>query len=255
MSGPRLMRPVVRDQQQRLGGRQPFALGMQRRQPGLQCPRLPAKPLRQLREVAGDHPGRPAGRLRLQGRRQLRNPRAVARHQRIHRHPQRRRQSLVVHVHPGRASHVHHVEHHKDGMPQLDHLRGVVEIPLKVRGVHHHQDQVRRGHLGLALEEDIPRDALVRRLRAQAVRARQVQHQHRIAPGRPQQRALLPLHRHSRVVAHLRPKPRQRVEERRLPAVRVARQHHQERPRGLAMRPHGSRTITRSASCRRNDRW
>jgi hypothetical protein len=56
---------------------------------------------------------------------------------------------------------IHHVERQQGGVAQFDDLGREVEIALKVGGVGHHHDQIRRRHIGDALEEDVPCDLFV----------------------------------------------------------------------------------------------
>ena len=65
----------------------------------------------------------------------------------------------------------------------------------------------------------------VERLRAQAVRTRQIEDDDPQMGRRPSKRAFLAFDRDAGVIAHLGPQPGQRVEEGGLPAVRVAGQH------------------------------
>ena len=109
--------------------------------------------------------------------------------------------------------HVDHVQRNQGGIPQLDYLRGVVEIALQVRRVHHHHDRRGRRQLGQAVEQDVARDLLVERLWTEAVSAGQVQHAGVQFGGRIKQTAFLALDRHARVVADFGAQARQCVEQ------------------------------------------
>jgi len=127
------------------------------------------------------------------------------------------------------AGHIHHVQRHQRRIAQLDDLSRAVKIPLEVRSVHHNHNQVRRRHVLHPVKENVPRNLLVQRLRTEAVGPRQIQNIDRRRGVDARQTPLLPLHSDPGVVAHFRAQSRQDIEQRRLPAVRIARENHQER--------------------------
>ena len=153
--------------------------------------------------------------------RQLGHAFAFTRDKREHGHAELLRQRGGVHRVAVLLGHVRHVQPENRRVAQLDDLRGVVEVALQIRGVHDHDHQRRRGHVGEPVEEDVARDFLIERLGAEAVSARQVEDGDAL---RALERAFLALDGDACVVADLRAQAGERVEERGLPAVRVARQ-------------------------------
>ena len=109
---------------------------------------------------------------------------------------------------------IHHVERHHDRHPQVEDLRGQVQVALKVRRVHQVHDDV-----GAAVQQVVARHDLLRGVRRQRVHARQVRDDHvlvaRVLP-------FLLLDGHARPVANVLAGTGQVVEHRRLAAVRVA---------------------------------
>jgi len=100
-----------------------------------------------------------------------------------------------------------------------------VQVALKIRGVHHDHDEIGRRNFRQPMEQHVARDLFVERLRAETVRARQVEHDHGRVLGRGQEPAFLAFDGDARIIADLRAQSRQRVEERGLAAVRIAGEH------------------------------
>ena len=161
------------------------------------------------------------GQLRLAHRHpQALHPLARVGLHRDHRHTQLLLQSRRRDFHPARPGDVHHVQHHDGRDAQVEHLHREVKIALEVAGIDHADDAIRLGRVGAPPQQHIPRDGLVRRASAQAVRAGKVEDSQQLAvlvvAG-----ALLFLDRHPGVVGHLLGEAGQGVEQRRLAGVRV----------------------------------
>ena len=111
---------------------------------------------------------------------------------------------------------VHHVHghHHRDA--ELGELRREVEVALDVRAVHDVQDDV-----GLLLHEVPARDLFLQRIGRERVDAGEVLDDDVLVPL---EKAVLLLDRHARPVADVLVRAGERVEERRLARVRVARE-------------------------------
>ena len=121
------------------------------------------------------------------------------------------------------AHEVHHIDRDHHRQAQLGELRRQVEVALDVRAVHDVQDGRRR-----VLDEIAPRDLLLQRIRRERVDARQVLDDDRLVTL---EEAVLLLDRHARPVADVLARACQRIEERRLAAVRVARERNLHRTR------------------------
>ena len=195
---------------------------------------------RQLGELARFDPRRGLQR-RMDRLAQFGEPLARAGDQRQHRHAQLLGQLHVINVVPILLRHIHHVQRDQRGMAQFDHLGGVVQVALQVRRIHHHHDHRGRGQLRQPVEQHVARNLLVQGLRAQAVGAGQIEHA-RVQPRRrAQQPAFLALHRHAGVVADFGAQTGQRVEQRRLAAVRIAGQDDVRRRRRTRLRGRSGR--------------
>src|ERR1041385_2354706 len=108
---------------------------------------------------------------------------------------------------------------------QFDDLGGVIKMALQIGGIDHDHDQIRRRHLFEPVKEHVARDLFIERLRAEAVSAGQVEHRDRELARRPLQAAFLALDRDTGVVADLGAKSGQRVEQRGLAAIGIAREN------------------------------
>ena len=117
---------------------------------------------------------------------------------------------------------VHHVQRNDHRSSDLDQLHAEVELPLEARGVEHEQREVGQRGVGLDAQEHVAHDHFVRRARAEAVGARQIQHLDRASAGERAEARLL-LHGHAGIVGDLLPQARELVEEGGLSAVRTAR--------------------------------
>ena len=168
---------------------------------------------RQLGELARFGPGRSLERGK-DCLAQFRQPLAGAGDQRQHRHAEFAGQLPGVNLVPILLRHINHVQRNQRRIPQLDHLGGVVEVALQIRGIHHHDDHRGRGQLGQPVEQHVARDLLVERLRAEAVGAGQIQHARVQAGGRAEQPAFFALDRHAGVVADFGAQTGQGVEQR-----------------------------------------
>ena len=155
---------------------------------------------------------------------QLPDPLPGAGDHREHRHAEQLRQLPRVDFVAVFGGDIDHVQRDGGRVAQFDGLRGVVEIALEVRGIDDDHDEARRRHFGEPMEEDISGDLFVERLRAEAVRARQVEHGDRRVLRGAEQAAFLTLDGHARVIADLCAQAGQRVEQRGLAAVGVAGQ-------------------------------
>jgi hypothetical protein len=110
-------------------------------------------------------------------------------------------------------------------MAQLNDLGGVIKIPLQVRGVHDDYDQPRGRQFGQAVEQHVAGNLFIQRIRAEAVRAGQVNHADVGSRRGAEQPAFLAFDRHAGVIAHLGAQSGERVEQGRLAAIRIARQN------------------------------
>ena len=169
---------------------------------------------------------------------------ALARADRHHRHAQPLLHGRQVDDVAVAAHLVHHVEGHHHGPPQLEQLKGQVEVAFKVGGVHDVDD-----HVGLLLDDEVAADDFLHRIGAEGIDARQIHDghvriliRHRLpvfvrAPEAPRQaqvgllavmmvqhRAGLFLDRHAGPVAHVLAAAGELVEEGGFAAVLVTGQ-------------------------------
>ena len=110
---------------------------------------------------------------------------------------------------------VHHVDGHDHREPQLGELRRKVQVALDVRSV----DDVQY-HIRILLDEELPRHLLLKRIRRERIDAGKVLYDDVL---RTLEHTLLLFHRDARPVSDVLVRTGQRVEKRRLAAVRVAR--------------------------------
>ena len=188
---------------------------------------------------------------------------AAARDDRHHRRADPDRQALQIDLDAGRARLVHHVERDDDVRAGFEDLGDEVEVARERGGVRHDEHGV--GPLADAAQHGVDRHLLVARSRAEAVGARQIDQVRRAEAGN------LDDSRRARdgdagVVADLDVRAGERVEERRLAGVWIARDE-DDGSRGLGpgwrgrrgrspARTHGhtcSSTSIESASVRRID--
>ena len=111
---------------------------------------------------------------------------------------------------------IHHVQSQNHGDAHFQQLKGQVQIPLDVGGVHNVDDAV-----GLLVQDKVPGDNLLRRIGADGVDARQVHH--RAVLLSPDGAGLL-VHRHTGKVAHVLVGAGELVEQGGLAAVLVSGQ-------------------------------
>ena len=134
---------------------------------------------------------------------------------------------------------VHHVQRQGRRHAQLQHLHRQVEVALQVGGVGHDD-----GRVGPLLQDEVARDHLLQRVRAEAVGSRQVNQRHLAAV--PAHRARLDIHGLAGPVAHVLSAPGQCVEDGAFAGIRVARQGH-HRP-GFSFAGHEHRRRASAAS-------
>ena len=128
---------------------------------------------------------------------------------------------VQVHMDTAARRNVHHV-HRQDHRHALFHqLAREEQVAFQVRRIQNVHDQVR-----LALEQVIESGTFVFGIREKRVDARQVHHANRVVVEL--KLAFLLFDSHARPVAHNLVRAGQRVEERRLSAVRVARNRNRE---------------------------
>ncbi len=135
-----------------------------------------------------------------------------------HRHDlaaQRVRQPLQVDPVPALLHEVHHVEGDDHRDVQLQKLRRQVQVPLDVRSVHDIDDGIR-----LIVDKIVPGYDFLQGIRGQGIDSRKVLDDDILMPLQP---SVFFLHRDSRPVPDILGASGQVVEQRRLPAVRVAR--------------------------------
>ena len=139
-----------------------------------------------------------------------------------HGHAESALERALVDAQPRGARGVHHVEHEQQRAPELDDLQRQVKVAVEVGGIDHEHDEVGRRRVVLQAEQDIAHDHLVGRRRLQAVAPRQVNDVGAV-PRRQFAGAGLLLHRDAGIIADLLPQPGQRIEQRGLAGVRVAK--------------------------------
>ena len=134
---------------------------------------------------------------------------------------------------------VHHVESEDGRQSDLQKLEGQIEIPLHVRRIDDVDDPV-----GVSLQEEVARDDLFVRIRAQGIDPGQVDDRGVRVPAH---RTALFVHGNAGEVADVAVRPRQTVEERGLAAVLISDQgeDHAVSP------PSSGRTSIFAASSRR----
>jgi hypothetical protein len=129
--------------------------------------------------------------------------------------PQQLREHAAVDLQAPVGGQVRLVERQQQRGPQLQQLRGEVQVPFEVRGVHDVDD-----HVGLPLHNELAGDDLFLRVGGQAVRARQVDDLH--VPVAVADEAGLDLDGDAGIVAHVLAGAGEGVEQGRLAGVGIA---------------------------------
>ncbi len=136
---------------------------------------------------------------------------------------------------------VHHVQHEHDGAPQFQQLRRQVEVALQIGGIQHVDDEI-----WLRAGEVAAGNAFVFALGRKAVRAGQIHHLDILAIQREESAAALD--GDARPVAHVVPRPGERVEDGGLAAIGIASECDDAHERSGVTR-------MQAPSSRRRDRW
>ena len=219
----RTERSFIAQEEQCLGGGQTGSMGKVALEGGLDGLGLATEAFGQFVELPGNDV---AGSRRLglapQGLAEHVQSFAFARHHGNHRNTQRLGQGLGVDLVPLIAGDVDHVENQQRRVSQFDDLGREVEVALQVGGIGDDHDQIRRGHVGHALEQDVAGDLFVGGLRTQGIGSREIQNGDRMEGVGSGEGAFFSLHRDPGVVADAGAKAGQGVEQRGLAAVRVA---------------------------------
>ena len=219
----RTERSFIAEEEQCLGGGQTGSMGKVALEGGLDGLGLATEAFGQFVELSGNDV---AGSRRLglapQGLAEHVQSFAFARHHGNHRNTQRLGQGLGVDLVPLIAGDVDHVENQQRRVSQFDDLGREVEVALEVGGIGDDHDQIRRGHVGHALEQDVAGDLLVGGLRTQGISSREIQNGDRMEGVGSGEGAFFSLHRDPGVVADAGAKAGQGIEQRGLAAVRVA---------------------------------
>ena len=147
---------------------------------------------------------------------QLRHALAFGRRDGHHRDAQILRQLLHVHRAAVSPHLIHHVQRQHHRHAQRQQLQGQIEVSFDVGGVHDVDDSVR-----LLVQDKISGDDLLLGIRPQGVDTRQIHHRAVLVSLHL---AALLIHRHAGEIAHVLVRPGQRVEQRGLAAVLIARQ-------------------------------
>ena len=66
---------------------------------------------------------------------------------------------LHIDLYPPALQHIHHIQGDHHGPPQLRELKGEIQVPFNIGGVHHVHDHVR-----VIVDDEIPRDHFLRRI-------------------------------------------------------------------------------------------
>lgn len=125
------------------------------------------------------------------------------------------------------TSDIDHVECDEDGVAQLDHLDGIVEIAFEVGGIHHEHDEIGGGDVGAALPEDVAGDGLIGRLGAEAIRTGEVEDIDFEVGGESAQASFFTFYRDAGIITDLGAEAGERVKEGCFAAVRVAGEYDQ----------------------------
>jgi hypothetical protein len=152
---------------------------------------------------------------------------------------------------------VHQVQGDDHREPQLEDLGDQEEVAAQVRGVGHHEHDVRTLHALQTAEEHVERQELVRRVRGQRVEAGQVD-ELRLGLSQAEEAEVL-LHGHAGVVADLLAQAGEGVEEHAFAGVGIAHHQHQGLARRLLRHAGGGQahsrrsTLSTAASLWRSD--
>ena len=121
---------------------------------------------------------------------------------------------------------VHHVERHHDRLSERDHFQREAQMIVEIGGIEHQDDRVGPAFALLQSHDDAARHFLVGAGRIEAVAAGQIDQFRRPAVGKGEMSGFA-LDRDAGIIGDLLPSPGQRIEQRALAGIGVAREDNQ----------------------------